>query len=125
MTRKIPTALNVHKASKELGVQYSASENYRLSAEFLRVLSPSAEVRGHGNPVLQTGKRHVSIVAVEAIGHYAIKIMFDDGHDSGIYNWDYLSDLCLNQSSYWDDYIESLHSANASRDPGVSIVRLS
>ena len=124
MKRKIPTALNLHKASKELGVQYGEGESYRLRAEFLRVLSPSAEVRGHGKPVLQTGKLNVGIVGVEAVGHYAIKLIFDDGHDSGIYNWDYLYDLCSNQDSYWDGYMKELHEAGASRDPDASVVKL-
>ena len=124
MKRKIPVALNLHKVSKELGLQYDGGEAYRLKAEYLRVLSPSAEVRGHGQPVLQTGKINVGITGVETVGQYAIKLIFDDGHDSGIYTWDYLYDLCINQTSHWNRYIKELHDAGASRDPDATVVRL-
>lgn len=124
MSRKVPVRLTVHKASRALSIDYGQDEHYRLSAEYLRVLSPSAEVRGHGRPVLQVGKRQVGIVQVEAVGHYAIKLIFDDGHDSGIYDWDYLYDLCCRQESLWEDYLKQLHKARASRDPDASVVRL-
>ena len=90
----------------------------------LRVLSPSAEVRGHGQPVLQTGKKNVQITGIEMVGNYAIKIIFDDGHDSGLYDWNYLYDLCVNKDQHWDDYLKQLHDAGESRDPAVSVVRL-
>ncbi|MDP0588209.1 MAG: DUF971 domain-containing protein [Candidatus Endonucleobacter bathymodioli] len=124
MNRIIPTALNVHKVSKALSLQYGSGESYRLKAEYLRVLSPSAEVRGHGSPVLQIGKLNVGIIEAEVIGSYAIKLSFDDGHDSGIYSWDYLYDLCLNQDLHWASYTQKMHEAGASRDPAISIVRL-
>ncbi|WP_263082059.1 DUF971 domain-containing protein [Endozoicomonas sp. Mp262] len=124
MSRKVPAKLTLHKVSKELSVDYGQEESYRLPAEFLRVLSPSAEVRGHGRPVLQTGKLHVGLSQVEAVGHYAIKLIFDDGHDSGIYNWDYLYDLCSNREAHWDNYLKQLHEAGASRDPDASVVKL-
>ena len=123
MNRNIPVSLNLHKASRELEVKYNDGD-FRLGAEYLRVYSPSAEVRGHGKPVLQTGKLNVGISGVEAVGHYAIKLVFDDGHDSGIYDWDYLYDLCIHEEQHWDNYLKRLHEAGASRDPDTSVVKL-
>ncbi len=91
---RTPTAIQLHKASKTLSVSYGA-ETFELPAEFLRVHSPSAEVQGHGNPVLQWGKQQVGISAVEPAGRYAIKLTFDDGHDSGLFSWDYLYELAV------------------------------
>lgn len=119
-----PKALKLHRKSQELELSYGLDEQYRLSSEMLRVLSPSAEVRGHGSPVLQTGKKHVQITSIEMVGHYAIKIVFDDGHDSGLYNWEYLYDLCLNREQHWEDYLRQMHEAGASRDPDASVVQL-
>lgn len=112
-----PTQLKLHAKSKALELTYNADESYQLSYEFLRVHSPSAEVRGHGpgSAVLQTGKKEVDITKVEAAGNYAIKITFSDGHDSGIYTWDYLYELCNNEAAYWETYLEQLSKANASR----------
>ena len=95
MQRKIPDALNFHKQTQRLELKYSADETYQLSNEMLRVHSPSAEVREHGNPVLQTGKKQVQFTNSERLGHYAIKIHFSDGPDSGIYDWGYRYDFCL------------------------------
>jgi DUF971 family protein len=125
MSARIPEKLNLHKKSQELELRYKGVENaYRLSSEMLRVLSPSAEVRGHGNPVLQVGKKHVQIIQIEMVGHYAIKITYDDGHDSGLYDWNYLYDLCVNREKHWEDYLQQLHDAGESRDPDASVVRL-
>lgn len=121
--KPVPSALNLHKRSKELGIQFG-DQNYRLPAEFLRVLSPSAEVRGHGKPVLQVGKLNVGIQGMERVGNYAIKLLFDDGHDSGIYDWGYLYDLCIHQNRHWEEYLRQLHEAGGSRDPEASVVRL-
>ena len=123
MTTPVPSAIKLHKRSRLLEVQFGA-ETFQLEAELLRVLSPSAEVRGHGKPVLQTGKQHVAITGVEMVGQYAIKLIFDDGHDSGIYDWGYLHELCHHQESLWQDYLTELRMAGASRDPDVSVVRL-
>ncbi|MFK0571787.1 gamma-butyrobetaine hydroxylase-like domain-containing protein [Endozoicomonas sp.] len=123
MTTQIPSAIKLHKLSRLLEVQFG-NESFQLEAEFLRVLSPSAEVRGHGNPVLQTGKMNVAITGVEMVGQYAIKLIFDDGHDSGIYDWNYLYELCHNRQQLWDEYLQAIRDAGASRDPEVSIVRL-
>lgn len=117
-----PSAIHYHKQSKILDLTYG-DETYSLTAELLRVCSPSAEVQGHGNPVLQTGKKFVGINGMEPVGHYALKIIFDDGHDSGIFSWDYLKKLCENQEQYWEDYLKRLHEQGGSRDPAVSVVK--
>ncbi len=90
---------------------------YDLSAEYLRVFSPSAEVRGHGkgNETLQTGKKQVRIDGIEPVGNYGVKFVFSDGHDSGIYSWDYLVELCTRQKEYWQDYLSRLAEANGQR----------
>lgn len=93
-------------------------EQFELPYEFLRVYSPSAEVRGHGtgNGVLQTGKKDVGLLRIEPAGNYALKLVFDDGHDSGLYDWAYLRHLCLNQQSLWQDYLGQLAAAGKSRE---------
>lgn len=122
---KTPEAIHLHKKSRVLELVYS-DRTFRLSAEYLRVHSPSAQVRGHGrgNEVLQAGKMNVGIVNVEAAGNYALRIIFDDGHDSGIYSWDYLYDLALNEERYWRDYLDRLNAAGLSRDPHTSVVQI-
>ena len=117
----IPTNLIVHENSKVLELQYEQGKSYRLPFEFLRVYSPSAEVRGHGpgQEVLQTGKRDVAIVNIEPVGHYAIKPTFSDGHDSGLYSWDYLYELCENQESLWSDYLERCKLSGVDRDAAM------
>lgn len=120
---RIPSAIELHKASRTLTLKYG-DQSYTLSAEFLRVHSPSAEVQGHGNPVLQTGKMNVGISRIEPAGNYALKLCFDDGHDSGLFSWDYLYQLATRQTELWDDYLAELRAAGKSRDPSESIVRL-
>lgn len=114
----IPIDIKLHKKSATLELVYSDATNLIMSAEFLRVHSPSAEVRGHGKgqETLQTGKRAVQITGIEAVGNYAIKLSFDDGHDSGIYSWSYLHDLGTRQQELWEQYLAKLQAANASRD---------
>ncbi len=123
---KRPTGIELHKRSATLELRYSDEEKYHLPAEYLRVFSPSAEVRGHGRDdgVLQTGKIDVKITGIIPVGHYAIQLVFDDGHDSGLYAWEYLYALCINQKSNWQDYLQSLHEAGATRDPAAQVVRL-
>lgn len=123
---KIPSAIKLHQKSAVLELQYEDGSAHHLSCELLRVYSPSAEVRGHGSgqEVLQTGKKNVSIIEIRAVGNYAIQLVFDDGHDTGLYSWDYLYDLGLNQDQYWQDYLGQLHSAGASRDPDVQVLRV-
>ena len=119
----IPTTIKLHKASRLLELGYSDGQLFQLPAEYLRVLSPSAEVRGHGRPVLQTGKFHVALTHIETAGRYALKLTFDDGHDSGLYTWDYLFQLANEYPQRWQDYLDQIAAAGASRDPEVSIVR--
>lgn len=123
MTDLTPSVIILHKRSNVLEVWFG-HETFHLEAEFLRVLSPSAEVRGHGNPELQVGKLNVAITDVEMVGQYAIKLIFDDGHDSGIYDWGYLNKLCHHKEVLWDEYLQALMDHGASRDPEVSVVRL-
>ena len=120
----IPTALTLHRASRVLEVAFDDGATFRLPFEFLRVHSPSAEVRGHGvgQETLQEGKRDVTINQLEPVGHYAIKPIFSDGHDSGIYAWDYLYELGMNQEQLWSEYLERLEAAGASRDPSATPV---
>lgn len=114
----IPTEIKLHQTSRLLEISFSDGENFKLSYELLRVYSPSAEVRGHapGQEILQTGKKDVLITAVDPVGNYAIKPTFSDGHDSGIYSWDLLYDLGINQEDYWEDYLGRLKSNCARRE---------
>lgn len=118
-TSPIPSSITLHKASRTLELTYD-DQNYALPFEFLRVLSPSAEVRGHGpgQETLQTGKRLVVITAIEPVGHYAIRPVFSDGHDSGIYSWDLLHSFCLNREALWQDYLRRLEAAGHDRESG-------
>lgn len=117
-----PSKITYRKRSKTLALQYGETES-ELSAELLRVLSPSAEVRGHGGEGkrLQTGKKQVAIVGIEPVGNYGIRLSFDDGHDTGIYAWDYLQDLADNQERHWQSYLAELRAANASRLPAIPV----
>lgn len=118
-----PTGITYHKTSKTLELSYRGRQSATLPAELLRVYSPSAEVRGHSDAdrVLQTGKKHVGIERIEAVGNYAIRIVFDDGHDTGIYSWGFLRDLADNQADYWQRYLDELEEKNASRLPAIPI----
>jgi len=117
-----PTEILVHQKSRELEIAFGPVERYRFSFEFLRVYSPSAEVRGHGpgQETLQVGKRDVTIQTLEPVGRYAVKPVFSDGHDTGIYSWDYLHWLGRNESALWSEYLARLTQAKASRDPGAT-----
>ncbi len=113
-----PVTIRVHRADNLVEVTFDDGASYRLPAEFLRVESPSAEVRGHGGPKqLVAGKRHVGIKAIEPVGHYAIRICFDDGHDTGIYSWRFLRELGDTQEELWNAYLTALEKAGASRAP--------
>jgi DUF971 family protein len=116
----LPTEIKLHQVSRVLELAFPHGIAFRLPYEFLRVHSPSAEVRGHGpgQETLQVGKRDVTITEVEAVGHYAIRPRFSDGHDSGIYSWDYLYDLGVRQDELWQRYLARLEEAGASRDAG-------
>ncbi len=119
-TGPMPTALTVHTKSRTLEIAFDTGESFALPFELLRVYSPSAEVRGHGagQEVLQTGKRDVLITALEPVGNYAIQPHFSDGHNSGIYTWDYLYWLGSTQAQRWEDYLTRLESAGFTRETG-------
>jgi len=121
MAALLPTKIHYHKQSKELEIGFNNGEIYRLSAEYLRIHSPSAEVRGHGQqiPILQYGKKEVGILNVEGAGNYALKISFDDGHDTGLYSWDYLCNIGKNQKELWQIYLQRLDEAGKSRENNV------
>lgn len=115
----IPTEIKAHQKSRKLEVSFDDGQRFELDYELLRVLSPSAAVRGHGpgQERLQAGKREVTVEAVEPVGSYAVKLVFSDGHDSGLYSWDYLYELGLNRDTLWQDYLDRLAAAGLSRDP--------
>ena len=121
-----PTHIELHKQSRRLELAYDDGIKVTLSAEFLRVHSPSAEVRGHhpSQAVLQHGKIHVGIHTINAVGNYALQINFDDGHNSGIYSWEYLRELGEKQAEYWQQYEAALIKAGKTRDPEVEVVSL-
>ena len=114
-----PTQIKLHQTSRVLEIAFADGRSFNLPYEFLRVYSPSAEVRGHGHgqEVLQTGKRDITIKDVEAVGHYAIRPKFSDGHDTGIFSWDYLYGLGDEQDELWQRYLDRIAAAGASRDP--------
>ena len=114
-----PQTIKLHKKSRLLELGYADGTRYQLEAELLLVYSPSAEVRGHGvgQEILQAGKRHVAITAIEPVGNYAIKPTFDDCHNSGIFSWETLFDLATNKAARWADYTARLSAAGASREP--------
>jgi len=115
---KIPTGITLHQKSRVLEIAFSDGRTFKLPYEFLRVYSPSAEVRGHGpgQEVLQTGKRSVEIRSIEPVGSYAIQPAFSDGHSTGIYSWDYLYELGETQDELWQQYLQKLKAAGASRE---------
>ena len=123
----VPTRIVVSEQKDVLHLEYQGDVRFSLTAEYLRAFSPSAEVRGHsaGQEVLQVGKRHVLITSLQQSGNYAIQISFDDGHDSGIFTWEYLFELGSNHTDNWAGYVQRLHEANQSRDPDTQVVNLS
>jgi len=114
----IPTEIKLHKQSRMLEVAFDDGKRFELPCEYLRVYSPSAEVRGHGpgQETLQVGKKDVEITDIQPVGQYAVVLVFSDGHDSGIYSWDYLYDLGMEQEFYWQNYLRRMAEAGASRE---------
>jgi DUF971 family protein len=114
----LPTEIRLHQKSRLMEIKFSDGRHFNLSYELLRVYSPSAEVRGHGpgQEVLQTGKKDIEIAELEPIGSYAVKPTFSDGHDTGIYSWDYLYMLGENERELWEEYLARLAEAGASRE---------
>lgn len=113
-----PNEIKLHQKSRELEIAFDDGKQFRFSCELLRVFSPSAEVRGHGpgQEVLQVGKKSVEITAIEPVGTYAVKLVFSDGHDTGLYSWDFFHDLGLKQDSYWQTYLARMQQAGAKRE---------
>jgi DUF971 family protein len=114
-----PTEIKLHQKSRVLEITFSDGSRFDLPYEYLRVYSPSAEVRGHGpgQEVLQTGKKDIEIVNLEPVGSYAVQPQFSDGHSTGIYSWEYLYELGVNRESLWKKYLERLKQAGARREP--------
>lgn len=120
-----PSQVEFKKGSNRLLLTYDNRE-FAYDAEYLRVYSPSAEVRGHGpgQEILQTGKRHVRLTHIEPIGHYALRIHFSDGHNTGIYTWDYLYELGEKKERLWQAYLDQLRDSGLTRDPAEQVVRI-
>jgi len=119
---KAPTSIKLHRKSRVLEVGYADGTRYELPCEYLRTHSPSAEVRGHGGGelVLVPGKRNVAIDRIEPVGNYAVRLVFDDGHNSGLYSWDVLEDLGANHAPYWELYLKRLAEHGLTRDSAVT-----
>ncbi len=117
MANHLPTDIKLHQQSRKLEVSFDDGQCFTLSCEFLRVYSPSADVRGHSpeQAVLQLGKEQVNIKDIEAVGNYAVKLVFDDGHDTGLYTWDYLYELGSRHTEYWRRYLAALAAAGVER----------
>lgn len=120
--RHLPSEITINKAEKRLEVTFEDGKAFLLPAELLRVESPSAEVQGHapGQKQLVAGRQHVSIIGAEAVGNYAVRLIFDDLHDSGIYTWDYLYQLGDQRDQIWADYLAALKAAGKFRDPALN-----
>ena len=124
-----PQSVTAHSQSRVLEVLFSDGAHFRIPFELMRIYSPSAEVQGHGpgQEVLQTGKINVKISSIEPVGNYAVRLNFDDDHNTGIYSWEYLRELALHQQEMWDEYLQRLQKAGARREPlqsGVQVVNI-
>ena len=117
-----PTEIKLHQTSRKLEIAFSDGTRFNLPFEFLRVYSPSAEVRGHGpgQEVLQVGKREILVISAEPVGLYALNFEFSDGHNTGIFSWDYLRELGQNYEDMWAEYLRRMDAAGATRDPGIA-----
>jgi len=115
----VPTEIKLHQKSRRVELAFDSGERFELSCEFLRVFTPSAIARGHGpgQETLQVGQREVEIVSIEPVGNYAIKPVFSDGHDTGLYSWDLLYMLCVHRDELWQAYLDKLAEQGGSRDP--------
>jgi len=118
-TTPVPTEIKLHQLSRRLEIAFDNGTRFELPYEFLRVYSPSAEVRGHGpgQEILQVGKKDIAIKGIEPVGSYAVTLTFSDGHDTGIYSWDYLYELGANYVALWGRYVNRMEAAGASREP--------
>ena len=126
MTVQAPEAINYSSGRRVLILSFPGEDPVELSAELLRVLSPSAEIQGHGpgQEVLQAGKKDIGITDIQPVGHYAVQLSFDDGHSSGLYTWTYLAQLAEKKDRLWADYLAKLAQAGESRDPDTNIVKI-
>ena len=117
-----PTEIRLQKKSRRVVIAFEDGSHFELPFEYLRINSPSAEVQGHGpgQEVLQTGKENVRVTAVEPVGHYAIRLVFDDGHDTGLYSWKYLYELGRDQERKWQAYLDRLQEAGYARQPAAN-----
>ena len=122
----IPKQIKLNKKDGNLCLEYEKIGSFLLSGEYLRVHSPSAEVKGHGKGqgILQHGKEFVKISTIESIGNYALRFTFSDNHSSGIFTWEYLYDLAINYNKYWNDYLKALSESGKYRDPNFQIIEL-
>jgi len=122
MNKHTPTEIKLHQKSRQMEISFADGKRFELSYEFLRVYSPSAEVRGHGpgQEVLQVGKKDIEITAIEPVGSYAVQPRFSDGHDSGLYSWDYLYEIGTDRDQLWRHYLQRMQEAGASREPGAA-----
>ena len=122
--KPVPTLIELHQKSRVLEIAFSDGKHFSLPYEFLRVYSPSAEVRGHGpgQETLQVGKKNVEITAAEPVGTYAMQLVFSDGHDSGLYSWEYLHSMGMNQEKMWNEYLQRMEAAGAKREPAPNIL---
>lgn len=122
MKAPAPNLIKLHRATRVLEIAYADGRRYELPCEYLRVFSPSAELQGHGliEPMLVGGKRNVGISAIEPVGQYAVRLRFDDGHDTGLYSWDVFENLGQNQEKNWSRYLERLDEVKMSRDRDVT-----
>ncbi|HEY9447686.1 MAG TPA: DUF971 domain-containing protein [Burkholderiales bacterium] len=122
-TTPTPTEIKLHQVSRKMEIAFDDGTRFELPYEFLRVYSPSAEVRGHGpgQETLQIGKKNVEIKAVEPVGTYAVQLSFSDGHNTGIYSWDYLYDLGKNYGTLWERYLDRMKEAGLSREPQAGV----
>lgn len=123
--KPVPTLIELHQKSRVLEIGFSDDTHFRLPFEFLRVYSPSAEVRGHGpgQETLQVGKKDVEITNAEAVGTYAMQFLYSDGHDSGIYSWETLHSMGMNQDAMWQDYLQRMADAGAKREPEFNLLK--
>ena len=123
--KPVPTLIELHQKSHVLEIGFSDDTHFRLPYEFLRVYSPSAEVRGHGpgQETLQVGKKEVEINSAEPVGTYAMQLTFSDGHNTGIYSWEYLQSMGKNQEKMWDEYLQRMEAAGAKREPAPNILK--
>lgn len=125
--KPVPTLIELHQKSRVLEIAFSDGKHFSLPYEFLRVYSPSAEVRGHGpgQETLQVGKKNVEITAAEPVGTYAMQLVFSDGHDSGLYSWEYLHSMGIKQEKMWQEYLQRMEEAGAKREPTPNILAAS